>query len=63
MQQLKLLGAKGPRRKTFRANSVTKQSFTDVDINNLTAADLQSLISYIGIQSNGDIDEKLLEER
>lgn len=46
-----------------RANSVTKVSFADVDINTFTASDMQDLFTSIGIGSNGDIDEKLLDER
>ena len=46
-----------------RANSVTKVSFVDVDINTFTATDMQDLFTFIGIGSNGDIDEKLLDEK
>jgi hypothetical protein len=63
VQKLKQLGGKEVKKKSFRASSVTKKDFTDVDVNNLTAADLQTLMSFIGIQSNGDIDEKMLEQR
>lgn len=50
-------------RKSIRASSVTKQTFVDFDMKNLTADHLQALFQFIGIQTNGDVDEKLLEER
>jgi hypothetical protein len=49
VQKLKQLGGKDAKKKSFRASSVNKQSFENVDINNLTAVDLQTLLSFIGI--------------
>lgn len=46
-----------------RATSVTKQSVDDVDINILTPEDVQNLCTIIGIQANGEVDEKQLEEK
>lgn len=35
----------------------------NLDINALTVDDVEDMLNLIGIQSDGDIDEKILEEK
>lgn len=42
---------------------MAKQSFTDVDLNQITSEHLQNLFKHMGIKSDGDIDEKLIEDK
>ena len=51
------------KRRSVRASSVTKQSFVDFELNQVTSEQLQNLFKFMGISSNGDIDEKVLEDR